>query len=410
MRPVVDERLGAAGGTDHADLASQPELAGQIGKAGKAGQRDRGKPRHGAAWLLLSALALGVALCVAVLASGAFGWHPAASQAVRQAASTGGAGLVRVLPGTDQARGGPGFAEVNGIADGLGRLWLTGGSATQNHVLYAVDPATGRIGARIDLPSRLVINPNDVATGAGAVWVAVGASIYRVGPAAAQAGGAVTRAFAAVPQGGLVGDVVTGAGAVWATDTTNGRVYRFAASTGRLDAVVKVGTTAGAMTVGDGGIWVADDDAHTVSRISVSHNRVDAVRTVPGVAGGIAATAGGLWVTDGAGDDVTFLPGASGRAVTVPVGQEPTGIVASGNTVWVVNTAGGTLSRIDAPRHTVVATVPVGTRPYAVAADRDGVWVTVLGRPVMMHTSSGASSARGASAWPAWLVRLCGGL
>lgn len=399
MRPSVDERPVAAGGP---------------GQVSGVGQGDREKPRHRAVWLLLTALALWDILCVVVLVTGAFGWHPAvSSRAVRPAAAAGGAGLVRVLASTGRVSAGPGFPEVNGVADGLGRLWLTGGNTTQNHVLYAVDPATGRIGARVELPSRLVINPNDVATGAGAVWVAVGASIYRVGSAAMQAGGAVSRAFATLPHGGVIGDVVAGAGAVWATDTTNGRVYRFAASTGRLDAVVKVGSVAGAMTIGDGGVWVADADAHTVSRISVRHNRVDAVLTVPGVPGGIAASTGGLWVTDGASGLVTFFDGASGQALAVRVGGEPAGVTASGNTVWVANTADGTLSRIDARRHMVVGTVPVGTRPYAVAADRSSVWVTVLGQPVIMHTSSGASrpsSVAGRTAWPAWLARLCGEL
>jgi YVTN family beta-propeller protein len=102
---------------------------------------------------------------------------------------------------------------------------------------------------------------------------------------------------------------------------------------------------------------------------------------------------------------VTDLDGAAGRAVTVRVGREPTGLAAIGNTVWVANTADGTLSRIDARRHVVVATVAVGTRPYAVAADRRGAWVALLGTPVMMHTSPAPSGSAGPWAW----LRVCGG-
>jgi YVTN family beta-propeller protein len=346
---------------------------------------------------------------VTALATGAADWHPAVSSPAGRNATLAdnGTGIVRVLPSTGQVLQGPGFPEVNGIADGLGNLWLTGGDAGHNHVLYGVAPATNHIDATVDLPSRLVINPNDVATGSGAVWVAVGASIYRVAPPSTVANRVVSRSFATLPHGGLIGDIVVDAGAVWVTDTTHGRVYRFAASTGRLEAVVAVGTTAGAMAVGDGGVWIADPDAHTVSRISVARNRVDSVATVPGVPSHIAASASGLWVTDGTGI-VTVLDRASGRILTVPVGGQPTGVAAIGDTVWVANTANGTLSRIDARRHVVVATVHVGTRPYAVAADGQGVWVALLGRPVTMHSSSWPSPPSPIAGLLPWLVRLCG--
>jgi streptogramin lyase len=152
---------------------------------------------------------------------------------------------------------------------------------------------TNRINGRVALPSRLVMNPGDVATGSGAAWVAVGSSVYRVGPTRALADGAVAHSFATLPRGSIIGDLAIDAEAVWATDMTHGRVYRFAASTGRLEAVVPVGATAGAMAVGDGGVWVADADAHTVSRISVTRNQVDSVLTVPGAPSHIAASDGG---------------------------------------------------------------------------------------------------------------------
>lgn len=372
-----------------------------------------GGQRHWHHWILLLTPALVVVACVIGLSTGAADWRSAVSSPAIPVARHATfvdqvAGVVRVLSSTGQVRQGPSLQEVNGIADGLGGLWLTGGDAKQNHVLYAVDRTTSRIDARAELPSRLVINPNDVAIGSGAVWVADGASVYRVEQTSTSAGGVVARAFATLPQGSLIGDVVVDAGAVWVTDTTRGEVYRFAISTGRLEAVVAVGTTAGAMAVGDGGVWVTDDYAHTVSRISVTHNRVDSVLTVPGVPSHIAASVGGLWVTTGAAGVVTVFDGASGRVHTVPVGGDPTGVAAIGDTVWVANTADGTLSRIDARRRVVVATVPVGVRPYAVAVDRRGVWVTLLGRPVTMHTSSGPSPPSSTAGPVAWLQRLCG--
>jgi len=378
---IVDERPAAPAGAGHGGLARR---------------------RRWPVWFLLPALALGVVTCLTILVTGALSSPSPSARAA--AVAPGGTGVVRVLASTGQVRAGPSFAELNGIADGLGGVWVTGGYARQNHILYTVDPATGRVIGKVELPSRVVINPNDVAIGRGAVWAAVGASIYRVEPLSALSGAAVvTRAFAALPPGGVIGDLVVDAGALWVSDTTHGKVYRFAASTGRLEAVIPIGSTAGAMAVGDGGVWVADVESHTVSRISVTGNRVGSVVTFPGPPNHIAATDNGIWVTDGTGDVAAALNGDSGRIVTLPVGAGPTGLAAAGDTVWVASTAGGTLSRIDARRPAVVATVRVGVRPYAVAADRQGAWVAVLGQPVM-DSLSRASLSR----LPTWLLRLCG--
>ena len=81
-------------------------------------------------------------------------------------------------------------------------------------------------------------------------------------------------------------------------------------------------------------------------------------------------------------------------------------MAATGETVWVADTAYGTLYRIDARRHMVVGLVPVGARPYAVAVDRQTVWVALLGRPVM-HPSAPSQSSSTAGLL-GWLKRVCG--
>ncbi|MGP7998416.1 MAG: hypothetical protein ACLPKI_13985 [Streptosporangiaceae bacterium] len=377
-----------------ADRAAPPA---QATPAAPAAPADRG-PAGGLRWVLLAILVAGVAGCVIVLATGVASAR-APSAGLRLAA--GATGLVRVLPGRDQVVSGPSLPEVNGLAGGLGSLWLTGGSGAQNHLLYAVSPATGRIEATVVLPSPRVINPGDVATGSGAVWVAVGGSLYQVVPGLS--GRTVSRPFATLRHGDLIGDVVTTPGAVWIDDTAHGTVYRYAAASGKLEAAVSVGQTAGLLAAGDGGVWVADPDTRTVSRISVARNRVDAVVTVAGPPAHLAASADGLWVTDGT-DTVTVV-GTGGRVRTVHVAGQPTGLAAYGGTVWVASTAAGTLTRIDARRDAVAATVPVGERPYAVAAGPQGVWVAVLGQPVMMHVPAGAPADGGTLGW---LLRLCG--
>ena len=230
--------------------------------------------------------------------------------------------------------------------------------------------------------------------------MADGASLYRIVPGLI--GQTVTRPFATLPDGGLIGDVVTAAGAVWVDDTTDGTVDRYAATAGRPSAAVTIGRTAGVMTVGDGGLWVADPDAHTVSRISLSRNRVNTVITLPGPPTHLATAGNRLWVTDGTGR--VSAVGQAGRIRTVRVGGQATGLAAGGGSVWVASTATGRLSRIDPRRETVMATIQVGERPYAVAATSQAIWVAVLGQPAMMHTPAPGS----ATGTLGWLLRLCG--
>lgn len=374
------------------------------------GEADLGRQRRRRYRILVPALAFVGLACVAALVGGVGAFLlPVSSPVTRAAAVVGdGPGIARVVSSTNRVRAGPAFPVINGIADGLGSVWLTSADRAQNHILYAVDPLVGRADARVALPSRVVINPGDITVGSGAVWAAVGASVYRIEPVNAVTQGRAHRAFATLPQGGLIGGLAVDDGSIWVTDTTRGKVYRFAASTGRLEAAIAVGATANAITAGDGGVWVADNDAHTVSRISVTHNQVDRVVTVPGTPGNMAANDNSLWVTEGAAGTVSVLSGASGRVITVRVGGEPTGVAATEGTVWVANTADGTLSRIDARRHAVVATVHVGVRPYALAADRQGVWVALLGSPMMKHTSPGSSQTSPTAGTPAQLLRLCG--
>jgi YVTN family beta-propeller protein len=401
--------------------SAPPGEAGEDGKVGAprvseashAGEAEvRGVRRSGRGWryrVVLSAAALAVVIFEVALINRAVASRPEVPVAARPATiRTGGTGVVRLLLSTRHVWAGPSLLEINSVADGVGALWLTAGDTAQNHILYGVNPATFRIDARVELPSRLVINPGDIAAGSGAIWVADGLSLYRVDPVNTQAGGAATRAFAVLPRGGLIGDIVVHAGTVWVTDTTSGKVYGFAADTGRLEAVIKVGATAGAMAVGDRGIWVADADAHTVSRISVAHKRIDSVVRVPGVPDHIAASDSGLWITDGTGNVLTVPAGSRGTVLTVRVGGGPTGVAAVGDTVWIANTATGTVSRIDAHRRAVVATVRVGARPYAIAADGQGAWVTVLGRPAMMHTASASSRSSSTRGLLRWLAALCG--
>lgn len=66
---------------------------------------------------------------------------------------------------------------------------------------------------------------------------------------------------------------------------------------------------------------------------------------------------------------------AAPRMTTISVGQEPLGISATREAVWVANSGDGTVSRIDPDTNEVVATIELGGAPEEVAANERTAWV-----------------------------------
>jgi DNA-binding beta-propeller fold protein YncE len=83
------------------------------------------------------------------------------------------------------------------------------------------------------------------------------------------------------------------------------------------------------------------------------------------------ATAGASAASRGAG-------GAGRVLASVPVGQSPTGVAASGPDLWVTNSDDATVTRIDASARRAAGRPirGVGAAPGWVAVDRGGVWLT----------------------------------
>ena len=98
---------------------------------------------------------------------------------------------------------------------------------------------------------------------------------------------------------------------------------------------------------------------------------------VLGVAAAALAVAG---VFSGDSGDGTKIPrpAAPPRAVaTINAGDGPDGITVDGNTVWVANSQGNAVTRLDARSNTAIgAPVPVGRNPDSVAVADGVVWVT----------------------------------
>jgi ABC-type transport system substrate-binding protein/DNA-binding SARP family transcriptional activator len=102
---------------------------------------------------------------------------------------------------------------------------------------------------------------------------------------------------------------------------------------------------------------------------------VRAVITGAGEPGGIAYGAGVVWVTDTAGDRLLRIDPDRHTVDRIPVGHHPTGVAVGGGEVWVVNQLDRNVSEINPRALRQVGTVQVGNGASAIAFGHGSVWV-----------------------------------
>jgi streptogramin lyase len=245
-------------------------------------------------------------------------------------ASTAGSAVQRLDEATGELEESiPLEGEPLGVVVAEGSVWVTQRAAD---TVTRLDPSSGAVQATIEVPDR----PGGITTGAGAVWVTgAGETLTRIDPATG------TAEVLLEGRGRIAGVAVTPAVMWVALYDDDGRVLAIDPSSGEeLDAVA-VGVRPDALVVAPSGVWVANRGDSTVDRIDPTDGTVTA---------------------------------------SLPVGDEPTGLVADGDDrIWVISGTGGQLELIDAASATVVARIPLGGRPLGVALSPGTVWVTLSG-------------------------------
>jgi len=114
--------------------------------------------------------------------------------------------------------------------------------------------------------------------------------------------------------------------------------------------------------------------ANSVGLISAG-GRVGAPVTV-GSPAGLAYGDGSVWAVDSADGTISRINPATHTVVgQIPVGSDPAAVAVTGGNVWVANSGDGTVSRINAAAGKVVQTITVGNLPAAIASGPSGVWV-----------------------------------
>lgn len=195
--------------------------------------------------------------------------------------------------------------------------------------------------------------------------------------------------------------VAVGQGAVWTLgysvtpdgqNLTPPELARVDPGTGRVIDQVSLGPgEATGLAIGAGSVWVTmvgrDPPFRAfVIRVDPGTMRIRTRTPVGRGAASLAVSGRSVWVVNSASNTVSRLDTISSRLLsTLPVGRHPFAIAASSGSIWVSNTADGTVSRIDAHLNRVTATISVGRAPYGVASDSHDVWVAVLGADTVVR-------------------------
>ena len=74
---------------------------------------------------------------------------------------------------------------------------------------------------------------------------------------------------------------------------------------------------------------------------------------------------------------MTRIDPFTGSARTIDVGRGPTAVAVGAGAVWVANTAGSTISRVDPATNSVVDTIEIGNAPNGLVVSDGLLWVAV---------------------------------
>jgi DNA-binding beta-propeller fold protein YncE/predicted Ser/Thr protein kinase len=227
----------------------------------------------------------------------------------------------------------------------------------------------------VSSPISVGEGPLRLTTSPGAVWVtsATDGTLSRIDPD-------TRKVVDTMRIGKGASGVAVGYGFVWVTRPSTGEVFlvdpeRPAA---QRPERIAVGGRPGAIALAGGRAWVADEAGGGVTAINAQGPRVYKRRIAPQAPPlRLAAGAGGLWVSSAASATIRRIDlGDAVAGPTIAVGRGPSGITVAGGIVWVANSRGDTVTRVDPVTGVPFGErIPVGDRPGGIDAGTDTVWV-----------------------------------
>ncbi|HET9497773.1 MAG TPA: serine/threonine-protein kinase [Candidatus Limnocylindria bacterium] len=177
------------------------------------------------------------------------------------------------------------------------------------------------------------------------------------------------------------GGIAYGDGYLWIIDAQlDALVQRDTATRRPVGEPIEVGAGPVAVAAGDGAAWVSNSLDRSISRIPATFGSADAPIGLSFTPGALAFDheAGALWIVDTDGDAVLRLDANTRREVErIDVGQTPVAVAVGAGSVWVANEFDGSVSRIDPATNTVIDTIVIGGAPRGIAVSGNTVWVAV---------------------------------
>jgi class 3 adenylate cyclase/DNA-binding beta-propeller fold protein YncE len=331
-----------------------------------------GAERGPARWpLVLAGLAFVVAGSAVALAVARFGGPGPAPPQIRPNT------LVRLDPVSGEVAGVvPVGTDPNAVASGLGALWVAN---LGDQTLQRIDTASGTASPARALPEL----PTAIAVGGDRIWVAssFGGTVHQIDPTQALS-------EAAIDVGSGASGIAFGEEAVWVTDSHTDSVLRIDRQTLEIVERFQLAQDSGpsGVAVGFGAVWVAEPLAGRLQEIDLTGRIVGTTPVLeegdlPGTSLDVAVGEGYVWVADQRTDTVMRVDPDSNRGQPIRgVGNGPSGIAIGEGAVWVANGLDGTVARIDPRSGTVTERYPVGFRPSDVAVAGGNVWVAISPR------------------------------
>ncbi len=273
----------------------------------------------------------------------------------------------------------------------------------------------GDDGPTVSGPIPIGTAPLRVDAGRDAVWVSSerDGTLTRLDPESGEPGEPVRLGLG-------VSGVAVGGRWLWATVPDRGELLRLDPESGRLLETIEVGGTPGPIALGGGRVWVADDEGRGVTAVNAQGGRVVRRGLAPQAAPlRLAVGAGGLWVSSASTGNVRRIDlGTLAVDAPIPVGRGPAGVTVAGGLVWVANSRGGTVSKVDPSIHSVLGDpIEVGGRPGGIDAGTSTVWVASAaedtvsrldlasgersGGPIAVGSEPGAVAVGGDAVWVA---------